>query len=80
MAKEKPTVTERYFDEVLTDNTALDKYRQCKDCIFRDDGTVYSNHYQKGCCRMFPYPRFKPNEVMLNQANCEYYEQEKRKK
>ena len=39
---EKKTLEERYADEVLTDNTQFDKCRQCKDCIFRDDGTVYS--------------------------------------
>ena len=37
---EKKTLEERYADEVLTDNTQFDKCRQCKDCIFRDDGTV----------------------------------------
>lgn len=77
MPKGKPTVTERYFDEILTDNTAFDKCRQCKDCIFRDDGTVYSNHYQKGCCRAYPYPRFKPDDIMMNRVNCEFYEKEK---
>lgn len=50
---EKKSLEERYADEVLSDNTQIEKYRQCKNCIFRDGGTVYSNHYQKGCCRMY---------------------------
>ena len=33
---EKKTLEERYADEVLTDNAALNHYSQCKDCIFRD--------------------------------------------
>lgn len=77
---EKKSLEERYTDEVLTDNTQFDKCRQCKNCIFRDDGTVYSNHYQKGCCSMFPYPQFKPHEVVMNLVNCEFYEKEKSKK
>lgn len=77
---EKKTLEERYADEVLTDNTQFDKCRQCKDCIFRDDGTVYSSHYQKGCCRIYPYPQFKPLEIVMNKAECEYYKKEKEKK
>ena len=73
---EKKSLEERYADEVLSDNTQIEKNRQCKYCIFRDGGTVYSNHYQKGCCRMYPYPQFKPYEVMMNQVQCEYYEKE----
>lgn len=69
--KEK-TLFERYKRDILTDNTALDKYRQCKDCVFRNDGTVYANHYQKGSCAMYPYPLFKPVEVALNKGRCKY--------
>ena len=74
---EKKTMSERHSGEVLTDNTALDKYRQCKDCAFRDDGTVWSNHYQKGCCEMYRYPAFKPSGVMLNTEFCEFYIKDK---
>lgn len=74
--KKEQTLTERYAKEVLTNNTALDKYRQCKDCVFRDGGTIYSDHYQKGCCAMFPYPQSKPRQVMLNEENCEYRKKE----
>ena len=74
---EKKTMSEQHRGEVLTDNIALDKYRQCKDCAFRDDGTVWSNHYQKGCCEMYRYPAFKPSGVMLNKEFCEFYMKDK---
>lgn len=100
---EKKTLSERYADEVLTDNTALNHYSQCKGCVFRDKTTVSGEEcgWQKAVCHIygrstasrlkysngelvFPYtpaePGDKPNEVYNNTANCEYYEQEKRKK
>lgn len=100
---EKKTLSERYVDEVLTDNTALNHYSQCKGCVFRDKTTVSGEEcgWQKAVCHIygrstasrlkysngelvFPYtpvePSDKPNEVYSNTANCEYYEQEKRKK
>jgi hypothetical protein len=70
------SLEERYGDEILTDNTALDKCRQCKDCLFWNDGTVYSNNYQKGSCAIYGYPDSKPIDVMLNKEKCEYYEKE----
>lgn len=100
---EKKTLSERYADEVLTDNAALNHYSQCKGCVFRDKTTVSGEEcgWQKAVCHIygrstasrlkysngelvFPYtpvePGDKPNEVYSNTANCEYYEQEKRKK
>lgn len=99
---EKKTLSERYADEVLTNNAALNHYSQCKDCIFRDKRLVGGEEcgYDKSVCHIygkisarrinkttpdfFPYtpiePGDKPNEVYNNTANCEYYEQEKRKK
>lgn len=100
---EKKTLSERYADEVLTDNTALNHYSQCKGCVFRDKTTVSGEEcgWQKAVCHIygrstasrlkysngelvFPYtpvePGDKPNEVYNNTVNCEYYEQEKRKK
>ena len=76
---EKKTFDERYGDEILSDNTQKPKCQQCKDCIFRDDGTVYSSHYTKSSCRMYPYPKFKPLAVMYGSEQCEFYEKEKRK-
>ena len=79
MSKEKKTLEERYADDILTDNTALDKYQQCKTCLFRDRTAVKGIEcgYQKGNCEMFEYPDFKPDDVMRNRANCEYYEKQK---
>lgn len=100
---EKKTLSERYADEVLTDNTALNHYSQCKGCVFRDKTTVSGEEcgWQKAVCHIygrstasrlkysngelvFPYTPVefgdKPNEVYNNTANCEYYEQKKRKK
>ena len=74
---EKKTMEERYASDTLTNNTALNKYQQCENCALRDDGTVYSNHYQKGCCAMYPYPTFKPREVMLNKGTCKYRREKK---
>ncbi len=69
----KLSFEERYADEILTDNTALDECRQCKDCAFRDDGTVWSNHYQKACCEIYQHPGFKPIGVMLNKEICDFH-------
>lgn len=69
---EKKTLEERYGDEILTDNTKLSKYEQCKDCIYQDDGTVYSNRYDKGSCQKYPYPKFKPIDVMMNRKECNH--------
>ena len=84
---EKKTLSERYADEVLTNNAALNHYSQCKDCIFRDKRLVGGEEcgYDKSVTPdFFPYtpiePGDKPKEVYNNTANCEYYEQEKRKK
>lgn len=100
---EKKTLSERYADEALTNNAALNHYSQCKGCVFRDKTTVGGEEcgWQKAVCHIygkstasrlkysngelvFPYspiePGDKPNEVYNNTANCEYYEQEKRKK
>ena len=76
----KKTLEERLEGDILSDSTQFSKCEQCKNCIFRDDGTVYSNDYRKSSCRMYPYPRFKPLAIMNNTENCEFYEQEKRKK
>lgn len=71
------TFSERYSDEQLTDNSRIEKCKQCKNCIFQSDGTVWSNDYQKSCCAMFQYPQSKPIGVIKNIVNCEYYEKQK---
>lgn len=70
---EKKTLQERWDEEVLTDNSAIENCKQCKDCIFRDNKDVWSNHYTKSCCVMFPHPSFKPLKVIQNTGICEYY-------
>ena len=73
------TLEERYAAEKLTDNAALDPYKQCKDCFFRDKTAVRGMEcgWQKGNCKIYEYPHFKPNDVMRNRAECEYYEKQK---
>ena len=73
---EKKTIEQRYEEEVLTDNTKIPKCNQCKNCMFRDDGTVYSNDYKKSCCTMYQYPGMKPIGVINNTEECEFYEKE----
>lgn len=46
---------------------------QCKDCVFKDDGTVYSNDYRKGNCMQFPYPGLKPMGVLHKTKECPKY-------
>ncbi|GEM_PF-1897001 len=52
---EKKSLEERYADEVLTDNSALNHYSQCKNCIFRYksivDGEEYG--YRTCVCRIY---------------------------
>lgn len=49
------SLAERYKDDILTNNEALNHFSQCKDCIFRDkvflDGKEYG--YDKSHCRIF---------------------------
>lgn len=52
---QKKTLSERYADEILTNNEILNHFSQCKDCIFRDkrivDGEEYG--YDKCVCRIY---------------------------
>lgn len=48
----------------------------CKDCMFRNDGTIWSSEYTKGCCQMFPYPAMKPIEVLFKKGSCKKYKKE----
>ena len=76
--EEKKTLEERYVDDILTDNAALNPYSQCKDCFFRDKTKVKGTEcgWRKGICKIFEYPSFKPDDVMRNRAECDYYEKE----
>jgi hypothetical protein len=52
---EKKTLSERYVDEILTNNVALNHFSQCKDCIFRDKTNVNGVEcgYNKCVCRIY---------------------------
>lgn len=55
---------------------------QCKDCIFRDktmatiDGKVVPVGATRYTCHIYESPNRKPNEVMKNKGDCDYYEKE----
>lgn len=49
----------------------------CKDCAFRDDGTVYSRPYTKGNCQKFPFPGIKPLGVLTRGESCPKYKKGK---
>ena len=80
MAKKK-SLEERYGNEVLTDNTKIPKYEQCKDCYFRkmQIGNSMIDDYRRSSCMMFPYPKMKPVQFYDGSEECEYYEREKGK-
>lgn len=52
---EKKTLSERYANEVLTDNSALNHYSQCKGCVFRDKRVIDGEEHgwNKSVCRMY---------------------------
>lgn len=52
---EKKSLEERYADEVLTDNSALNHYSQCKNCAFRDKRLIGDEEYgyDKSVCRIY---------------------------
>ena len=52
---EKKSLEERYADEILTDNSALNHYSQCKNCAFRDKRLIGGEEYgyDKSVCRIY---------------------------
>lgn len=75
---EKKTLEERYGKEILTDNTKILKYEQCKDCRFRKMkiGDSMIDDYRRSSCMIFSYPEMKPMQFYDGLAECEYYEKE----
>ena len=73
------------FEQPITGVTWF-KPEQCGDCIFRDkityqkDGKAVECGWNKSSCVMYPYPQMKPDAVMRNKEECEYYEKEKKNK
>lgn len=80
---EYKSLFERYGDEILTDNSALNHFAQCKDCIFRDKTTVRGKEcgWNKVYCFIYEekYHMMKPDDIYENRAECEYYEKEKQR-
>lgn len=66
------TLSERYKDEVLSDNSKVVYCRQCEHCAYWNTGDVWGNTFSKSCCQKYRYPNFKPLEVINNQAICEH--------
>lgn len=52
---EKKTLEERYSGEILSDNTVLNHYSQCKNCIFRDKRIIGGDEFgwDKSVCRIY---------------------------
>jgi hypothetical protein len=70
----KMTFEELHDGEIFTDNTQIEKNKQCKDCMLRSDGTADTNDYRKCECVIYQYPESKPSYVFNNTGKCEYYE------
>lgn len=75
---EKKSLEERYGSEILTDNTKIPKYEQCKDCKFRKMkiGDSMIDDYRRSSCMIFPYPNMKPIQFYDGSAKCEFKEKE----
>lgn len=72
---EKP----RWHDEMMQTVTPSDDII-CKTCLFRladveVAGTTIKRHTY-GNCKIFETPEMKPDEVLWEGAECEYYEKE----
>ena len=76
MTEDKQTLEERLLNDILTDNSSLNQYAQCKDCFFRDKTIVNGTEcgWKKGMCRIYEYPNDKPNGVACNRDECDFYE------
>ncbi len=59
-------------NEILTDNSKIERCKWCINCKFNNGGDNWSNSYDKCCCGVFKYPEYKPNEVIHN-AYCDFY-------
>ncbi len=66
--EKKKTLTERMLEETLSDNSQIEKCRQCKDCIFRDE-----RGHDRAVCMIYSNPGHKPLYVIDNKGICEYH-------
>lgn len=69
----KLSLSDRYGDEVLSDNTHANYCAQCEDCAFWGNGNdPFTNKYFKSNCDEFPLPGHKPNDVINNLGKCPF--------
>lgn len=69
------TFEERYKDETFTDNTQISYCEECETCRFwGDEMTAYENEPTKASCYKYPFPERKPDWVINNYGECDYYE------
>lgn len=65
-----------------TEQEANNRCKFCKSCIFSHGKPPFADLPEKAYCVIYPKEngRAKPPDVYYNGAECEYYEQEKRKR
>lgn len=68
------TLDKRYENDRLSDNTHKDYCLQCKNCVKWGGNDPFMNKYDKSNCKAFPFPGFKPNDVMEDKVACPYKE------
>lgn len=73
MTNSKPTLSERYAGEVLTDNTKISYFEQCRDCIYKgfELHGEFIDDYNRCCC--LAYPDMKPSGIDDGSEQCDNY-------
>ena len=56
------------YDDDMSPVFPSDKIK-CKNCVFKKDGII---GYKNAFCDM--YPRGKPDKILFENADCEYYQ------
>lgn len=54
-------------------STVVSEGIQCRNCLLRSDGTVWSNDYRKAHCAQYKYPESKPIGVLHGTEVCTYF-------
>ena len=72
---EYKSLFEKYSDDVLTDNTQIPEYEQCKDCRHSKSGMRGTPDYKKCYCAIFPYGESdgKPKGIFNGTLKCPFY-------
>ena len=65
-------MSEIHADEILSDNTRMQKCRQCEDCKKWGGKDLFQNKFDKTSCDAYPYPAHKPIDVINNRTLCEF--------